>query len=84
MFSEISQYVYCLFLDKIKSSFISSSFILKMESVINMNKKQRTSYLKHIWIEKNQQILNEIPMFFQEYFEIMDTYLKKYDCEFIN
>jgi len=80
MFNDISQYVYCLFLDKIKSSFISSSFILKMESVINMNTKQRTSYLKNIWIEKNQEILNEIPKFFQEYFEIMDTYLKKYDC----
>jgi hypothetical protein len=78
LFDDISKYVYCLFLDKIKSSFISSSFILKMESVINMNIHQRTNSIKNKWNLKNQEILKEIPDFFQEYFELLDGYFKKY------
>ncbi len=76
-FFAISQYVYCLFIGKIKSSFISTSFILKMESVINMNSNQRTKYLKNIWNDKNQELLKEISDFFQEYLEYMDSFIKE-------
>jgi len=42
-----------------------------------MNTNQRTKYLKNVWNKKNQDILKEIPDFFQDYFEYWDGFIKK-------